>query len=81
MPKKIEMMIHLIKEGAFTSQVVSSKRNVFEDNIIIRHDFTGKKLSAEEFQEFQKIVNERRPYCSSDFKKQHFIPNLSKLKY
>ena len=74
-------MIHLIKKGTFTSQVVSSKRNVFEDNIIIRRDFTGKKLSAEEFQEFQKIVNERRPYCSSDFKKQHFIPNLSELKY
>lgn len=68
-------MIHLTKEGTVTSQVVSSKKNVFDDNIIIRRDFTGKKLSPEEFQEFQKIVNERRPYCSSDFKKQHFTPD------
>ena len=75
------MRIHLIGEGTSTPRVVSSKRNVFKDNIRIRRDFTGKKLSAEEFQEFQKIVNERRPYCSSDFEKQYFIPNLSKLKY
>ena len=69
------MMIHLTKEGTVTSQVVSSKKNALDNNIIIRRDFTGKKLSPEEFHEFQKIVNERRPYCSSDFKKQHFTPD------
>ena len=74
-------MIHLTKEGTVTSQAVSSKKNVFDNNIIIRRDFTGKKLSPEDFQKFQKIVNERRPYCSLDFKKQHFIPDLSKVKY
>lgn len=69
-------MIHLTKEGVSVSKVVSNNNNVFENNIIIKRDFTGKKLSPEEFQEFQNIVNERRPYCSSDFKKQHFIPDL-----
>lgn len=73
-------MIHLVKEG-FTSEKTSSKRHVFEDNIIVRRDFTGIKLSPEEFQEFQEIVNERRPYCSEDFIPQTFIPDLSHLKY
>lgn len=69
-------MIHLTKEGVAVSKVVSNNNNVFENNIIIKRDFTGKKLSPEEFQEYQKIVNERRPYCSSDFKQMHFIPDL-----
>ena len=67
--------MHLTKEGTVTSQVVSSKKNVLDNSIIIRRDFTGKKLSPEEFHEFQNIVNERRPYCSSDFKEQHFTPD------
>lgn len=74
-------MIHLTKEGDFDNKKVSSKVDVFRDNIIIKHDFTGIKLSPEEFQEFQEIVNERRPYCSKDFIPQTFIPDLRHLKY
>lgn len=46
-------MIHLTKEGNFENKKVSSKVDVFRDNIIIKHNFTGIKLSPEEFQEFQ----------------------------
>ncbi len=74
-------MIRLTKEGTSRSQVVLNKRNILESNIIIRNDFSGKKLTAEEFQEFQKIVNKRRPYCSSDFVEQHFIDDLPSLRY
>ena len=74
-------MIHLTKEGNFRQEKHSSKRKVLEDNIVVRRDFTGKKLSPEEFQEFQKIVNERRPYCSEDFIPQTFIPDLSNIRY
>ena len=69
-------MIHLTKEGNFEKKKVSSKVDVFRDNIIIKRDFTGIKLSPEEFQEFQEIVNERRPYCREDFIPQTFIPDL-----
>lgn len=69
-------MIHLTKEGNFEKKNVSSKVDVFRDNIIIKRDFTGIKLSPEEFQEFQEIVNERRPYCRKDFIQQTFIPDL-----
>ena len=74
-------MIHLTNEGKFPREKRTSKRHVFEDNIIVRRDFTGIKLSPEEFQEFQEIVNERRPYCSEDFIPQTFIPDLRHLKY
>ncbi|MBQ2175591.1 MAG: hypothetical protein II453_11195 [Alphaproteobacteria bacterium] len=50
---------------------------VFENNIIIQHNFVGKEMNAKEAKIFQEIVNKRRPYCSSDFKKQTFIPDLS----
>ena len=50
--------------------------SLFDSHIIIRRKFSGKILKPEEFHEFQKIVNERRPYCSSDFKNQHFFPDL-----
>lgn len=36
---------------------------------------SDKKLVA--FKEFLDIVNERRPYSSSDFKKHHFIENIA----
>ena len=53
-------------------------KSVFEHRHVIRHDFIGETLSAEDFAEFQKIVNERRPYRPSDFIPQTFIPNLSR---
>lgn len=74
-------MIHLVKEGQISNDEPKKKRDVFKDNIIIRRDFSGKKLTAEEFQEFQKIVNERRPYCSEDFIPQTFIPDLREVHY
>ncbi len=73
-------MIKLTYEGVLASKNANSN-HAFDQDIVVRRHFTGKKLSPQEFREFQKIVNERRPYCSSDFKKQHFIADLSKLKY
>lgn len=52
---------------------------VFANRHVIRHDFIGETLGADDFQEFQRIVNERRPYRPSDFKKQYFIPDLSSI--
>jgi len=74
-------MIHLTKEGPEKTPEEQQAwdehyQKVFGDHIIVRRDFTGKKLTPEEFQEFQKIVNERRPYCSKDFIPQTFIPDL-----
>ena len=74
-------MIHLTNEGKFPREKRQIKRDAWKDNIIIRHNFTGVKLSPEEFQEFQEIVNERRPYCREDFIPQSFIPDLSSIKY
>ena len=73
-------MLHLTKEGSI-SHDEPKKKSVLDDNIVVRHDFCGKKLTPEEFQEFQKIVDERRPYCSKDFVPQTFIPDLSELYY
>ena len=55
-------------------------KDVFKNRHVIRHDFIGETLSAEDFAEFQKIVNERRPYRPYDFVPQHFIPDLSKVR-
>ena len=62
-------MIHLTHEGPEPTpeQERAPRKHLWENNIVVRRDFTGKKLTPEEFQEFQKIVNERRPYESSDF--------------
>ena len=74
-------MIHLVQEGPEKTPEEKQAweehyQKVFGDHIIVRRDFTGKILTPEEFQEFQKIVNERRPYESSDFVPQTFIPDL-----
>lgn len=53
-------------------------KSVFEHRHVIRHDFIGETLSAEDFAEFQRIVNERRPYRPYDFVPQTFLPNLSR---
>ena len=34
------------------------------------------KPSKEAYQEIFRIMNRRRPYCPSDFKRQTFIPDL-----
>ncbi len=69
-------MVHLTKEGDFPNEM-PRENPVFKNNVVIRRDFTGKKLTPEEFQEFQKIVNQRRPYCSADFQEHHFIENIA----
>lgn len=71
-------MIHLTEEGKKTTK---ERKHFYEDNIVIRRDFCGKKLTPEEFQEFQKIMNERRPYSSKDFIPQTFIPDLREVQY
>lgn len=74
-------MMHLTHEGPEPTPEEIAERaaieqKIFGNNIIVRRDFTGVKLSPEDFQEFQKIVNERRPYCRKDFIPQTFIPDL-----
>lgn len=70
-------MIRLTKEGSLKT---ADSKPVIADHIVFRDDWCGKKLNAEQFQEFQKIVNVRRPYCSSDFVPQTFIPDLSHIR-
>lgn len=77
------MPMHLTKEGpepmsADTAERAAIKDKIFGNNIIVHRDFTGVILSPTEFQEFQKIVNERRPYNGKDFIPQTFIPDLRK---
>lgn len=55
-------------------------KEVFKNHIIIRREFVGKEMSAQQAKEFQDIVNERRPYCSQDFVPQTFLPDLSSLR-
>jgi hypothetical protein len=74
-------MIHLTKEGneptpEEVAERAAVKDKIFNNNIVINRDFTGVMLSPDDFQEFQKIVNERRPYNGKDFIPQTFIPNL-----
>ena len=76
-------MIHLVRQGPEpTPEEIAAHearwQHILDTHIIVRRDFTGVKLTPEEFQEFQKIVNERRPYCSKDFVPQTFIPDLNK---
>ena len=46
-----------------------------EQNSTLRVD----PLKKEARERFLKKVNAHRPYCSSDFKKQYFIPDLSNI--
>ena len=52
-------------------------KDVFKNHIIIHRPFVGKQLTPEESAEFAAIVNERRPYCSADFEKHHFVENIA----
>ena len=65
-------MIHLTHEGPEpTPEEIAARaaiqQKIFGNNIIVHRDFTGVILSPTDFQKFQEIVNERRPYCGSDF--------------
>ena len=77
-------MICLTKEGSDLTLEEKKKRaerkHLYEDNIVLPWKPTGKVLSPEQFQEFQKIVNVRRPYCREDFIPQTFIPDLSRIR-
>ena len=39
-------------------------------------DFTDVRPTENSHTEILAWVNERRPYCLNDFKRQYFIPNL-----
>lgn len=47
--------------------------------VITRHSLGFNKLGFNEFEEIIRIVDKRRPYCSSDFVPQYFIPDLSTI--
>jgi hypothetical protein len=70
-------MIHLKKEGDFLPSEMLRENPVLQKSIVVRRDFRGKKLTPEEFKEFQKVMNQHRPYCASDFVKHHFIENIA----
>lgn len=77
-------MIHLTHEGPEpTPEKIAARaaiqQKIFGNNIIVHRDFTGVILSPTDFQKFQEIVNERRPYCRKDFIPQTFIPDLKKF--
>lgn len=73
----------LTKEGSLSAEYQQKQdaqyKRIFDNNIIVRNDFSGKRLTAPEFKEFQKIVNCRRPYCSNDYIPQTFLPNRAEL--
>ncbi len=73
----INMSIHLTKEGSLKT---TDEKTIMANHIVVRDDWCGKKLNAEEFQGFQKIVNVRRPYRREDFVTQTFIPDLSHIR-
>lgn len=65
------MPMHLTKEGpeltpAEIAERAAIKDRIFGNNIVIHRDFTGVILSPADFQKFQEIVNERRPWCRED---------------
>ena len=65
------MPIHLLHTGPEpTPEEIAEHearwRKILNTHIISYRDFTGVKLSPEDFQEFQEIVNERRPWCRED---------------
>jgi len=69
-------MIHLKKEDGFPDEMLR-ENPVFKNNIVVRRDFRGKILTPEEFKEFQKIMNQHRPWCSADTLTHHFIENIA----
>lgn len=67
--KKVKEKFSINREGEFMEN--SSFYTV--SNIETSH-----KPTAQSNDEILRIFNKRRPYCPSDFKKQHFIPKLDK---
>ena len=51
--------------------IMDNRSNYSVSNVTDRHVAT-----KEAYLEIYEIVNRRRPYCPSDFKKQHMIPDL-----
>jgi len=70
-------MIHLKKEGDFLPSEMLRENPVLQKSIVVRRDFRGKILTPEEFKEFQKVMNQHRPYCASDFVPQYWIRDLT----
>lgn len=53
---------------------------VSKNHAIVKDGSLGvKPIVFENRERFLKIVKTHRPYCSSDFKKQYFIPDLSNI--
>lgn len=50
-----------------------------KDTLVTEHKSYGEQMNLATFKEFLDVVNQRRPYCSADFKKQTFIRDLSHL--
>jgi len=59
--------------------ITSGMLDKLNEFVVPRSSFGNNELSSEEFQELQKIVNKRRPYRLSDFKKRYIIPDLSDI--
>ena len=65
----VEEETKLIREGEFMENTSFYTVSNIE---------TSHKPTARSNDEILRIFNKRRPYCPSDFKKQHFIPKLDK---
>ena len=53
--------MHLVKHKHTKSEIKEEKRtSPLDNNIVVRRDFCGKKLTPEEFQEFNREYNEMK---------------------
>jgi hypothetical protein len=52
--------MHLVKHKHTESETKEKKTSPLDKNIVVRRDFCGKKLTPEEFQEFNSEYNEMK---------------------
>ena len=65
--------------GVFDKIFVLNKKGVvmeYKKQFKVSEIFPGLKPGPNTHKEILQMVNERRPYCLNDFKRQYFIPNL-----
>lgn len=72
-------MIQLKKVKTISSSTTLKPSATFADNIVTKQKSYGRVMNVATFQEFQNVVNRHRPYCSFDFKNQHFIDDVSSI--
>lgn len=56
--------------------------NILKENekFVLWREFSGKKLTPEQFKKFQDEVNEHRPFCAADFVPQPWTKDLTQCR-